>query len=183
MGARGIAHCRSSWKLPVSTVLEFQGHQCLITYDDFLGFVSEGKGTSLEDAVWPVPIAGQETDPNTHMAVSARDSLRFAFQELRSDRLDQNFQLSSDAQNYIDRLNLACFNRNAFITNKGFLGLGPSNMEAGDKGFIILSAQVPMILRDARDAKYRIFGEAYVDGIMVSNFRKNTSVVNSYDHW
>lgn len=60
--------------------------------------------------------------------------------------------------------------RKFFITNKGYLGLGPKTAEPGDRIAIIYGSGVPFILRKSA-AKlgrptWEIIGECYVHGIM-----------------
>ena len=63
----------------------------------------------------------------------------------------------------------ACLGRKLFITNSGFIGIGPSSMESGDLIVIILGLNVPLVLRkvDGRETPhYLLLGECYVQGIM-----------------
>jgi hypothetical protein len=55
--------------------------------------------------------------------------------------------------------------RRFFITNKGFMGVGPSNARAGDAVCIIFGACTPYVLRQDGD-NHHFIGEAYVHGIM-----------------
>ncbi|KAF4820727.1 Heterokaryon incompatibility protein 6, OR allele [Colletotrichum siamense] len=56
--------------------------------------------------------------------------------------------------------------RRFFVTTRGYLGIGPASAHPGDHVAILISSQVPFILRGCRDNGYRIVGEAYVSGIM-----------------
>ena len=53
-----------------------------------------------------------------------------------------------------------------FSLSNGMLGLAPNTMEPGDKVFIIIGCETPIILRDAGHGEYRIIGDAYVYGVM-----------------
>ena len=58
-----------------------------------------------------------------------------------------------------------CTGRKVFCTKHGMLGLGPTILRAGDLCCILFGAHVPFILRRVAE-KYRLVGEAYVDGVM-----------------
>ncbi|KAA8617557.1 hypothetical protein PtrSN002B_005790 [Pyrenophora tritici-repentis] len=52
------------------------------------------------------------------------------------------------------------------ITKKGHLVLGYEGTKRGDVVALISGSQVPFIFRPQDSGRYRIIGEAYVDGIM-----------------
>ncbi|PVH76868.1 hypothetical protein DL98DRAFT_517705 [Cadophora sp. DSE1049] len=56
--------------------------------------------------------------------------------------------------------------KQAFITEQGWIGMGPKSMLPGDLVAIILGADVPFILRVDDQGHHRIVGEAYVQGAM-----------------
>jgi hypothetical protein len=60
-----------------------------------------------------------------------------------------------------------CFNRSLLITAKGYVGLGPLDVEEGDIISIFHGVTVPLLLRKQTKAKYHSFvGETYMHGIM-----------------
>ena len=59
----------------------------------------------------------------------------------------------------------ACNGRRFFRTQKGYMGLGPKDIQDGDTVSVLLSGQVPFILRKLDEA-YTLVGESYVHGIM-----------------
>jgi hypothetical protein len=59
----------------------------------------------------------------------------------------------------------ACNGRRFFTTRRGYMGLGPSDIQIGDTVAVMLGGQVPFILRTQDDANILI-GESYVHGIM-----------------
>ena len=59
----------------------------------------------------------------------------------------------------------ACNGRRFFTTRRGYMGLGPSDIQIGDTVVVMLGGQVPFILRTQDDANILI-GESYVHGIM-----------------
>ncbi|KAF2842565.1 hypothetical protein M501DRAFT_917069, partial [Patellaria atrata CBS 101060] len=56
-----------------------------------------------------------------------------------------------------------------FLGEKGFVGIGPRNVQKGDLVCVILGGRFPFILRRRSApelARYELVGEAYCDGIM-----------------
>jgi len=76
----------------------------------------------------------------------------------------------------------ACTNRCFFITSKGYIGIGPSEMKPGDKVVVLLGGRTPFILRpctpqrigdeaaplpqDLHNDGYLLVGDCYVHGMM-----------------
>ena len=60
----------------------------------------------------------------------------------------------------------ACFERFVFTTSGGYLGIGSSTIEPGDKVVILLGCKVPVVLRPLDQGGYKLIGESYVDGMM-----------------
>ncbi|RSL58747.1 hypothetical protein CEP54_007648 [Fusarium duplospermum] len=55
--------------------------------------------------------------------------------------------------------------RNVFVTEKGWMGLGPRFVQPGDIVAVLFGADIPYILRPVED-HYILVGECYVHGIM-----------------
>jgi hypothetical protein len=66
--------------------------------------------------------------------------------------------------------------RRPFITSRGYIGLGPGNLEAGDLVCILLGFEVPVVLRRLDGDRFTIMNEAYVYGIMQGEFLKGDDV-------
>ena len=60
----------------------------------------------------------------------------------------------------------ACFERFVFTTSGGYLGIGSSTIEPGDKVVILLGCKVPAVLRPLDQGGYKLTRESYVDGMM-----------------
>jgi hypothetical protein len=58
-----------------------------------------------------------------------------------------------------------CTGKKVFSTKQGMLGLGPTLLREGNLCCLLLSAQVPFILRRFRE-KFQLVGEAFVHGVM-----------------
>ena len=56
--------------------------------------------------------------------------------------------------------------RRPFSVEGKLLGIGPAQVQPGDKVYVIIGADVPFILRKTNDAGLKIIGEAYVHDIM-----------------
>jgi hypothetical protein len=79
----------------------------------------------------------------------------------------------------LDRFNRMCYGRCLFITEAGYIGVGPESSTKGDSVYIIDRVKVPLILRPKRcfigdgqhapfaiSNMWQLVGEAYVHGIM-----------------
>ena len=62
--------------------------------------------------------------------------------------------------------------RRVFVTEKGYLGLGPGNTNKGDFVCVLLGGPVPFVLRQDRDDEFVLVGEAYVHGAMSGEVMK-----------
>ena len=59
-----------------------------------------------------------------------------------------------------------CAFRSFFVTEKGYMGLGPIELCPGDITCILYGGIIPYVLRPLGDGYYRLLGEAYVHGMM-----------------
>ncbi|PQE20174.1 Heterokaryon incompatibility protein [Rutstroemia sp. NJR-2017a BBW] len=61
----------------------------------------------------------------------------------------------------------AAMKRAFFVTEKGYMGLGPLSMVEGDLVYVLSGGQVPFILRPTISAEgFALVGESYIHGIM-----------------
>jgi len=69
---------------------------------------------------------------------------------------------------YLTSFDRMFFRRRFFVTTKGRLAVGPQVLTPGDRVFVIAGCRYPYVLResDGGNNRYRILGEAYVQGIM-----------------
>lgn len=56
--------------------------------------------------------------------------------------------------------------KRAFLTKKGYLGMGPDESKAGDVVVIFCGGRIPFVLRPVRRGRFRYLGEAYCHGVM-----------------
>lgn len=59
--------------------------------------------------------------------------------------------------------------RKIFITEQGYLGLGPQSLQRGDQVVIFDGAEVPFVLRK-HGADWKILGQCYLHGWMDGNY-------------
>jgi hypothetical protein len=57
-----------------------------------------------------------------------------------------------------------------FLTEVGYIGMGPGLMEVGDAVVIFAGADIPHVLRRTSDKHWEYVGEAYCDGVMDGEF-------------
>lgn len=84
---------------------------------------------------------------------------------MKSDGIRPTIEVRS-AELYCGEILAKAYKRRPFVTAKGHLGLGPDDIKAGDVIALVMGSQVPFVLREIADGKYKLIGEAYVDGIM-----------------
>jgi hypothetical protein len=82
-----------------------------------------------------------------------------------SDGVQKAFDLL-DADKFCGEIDAKARGRRPFVTKKGHLGLGLDHVEPGDAVAVLIGCQVPFVLRKSVGGRYKIVGEAYVDGIM-----------------
>jgi hypothetical protein len=84
---------------------------------------------------------------------------------IMSDGVQTAFDLL-DAAKFCGEIDAKARGRKPFVTKKGHLGLGLDHVEPGDAVAVLIGSQVPFVLRKSVGGRYKIVGEAYVDGIM-----------------
>ena len=67
--------------------------------------------------------------------------------------------------NYYKAIIFALHNRCFFVTETGYIGLGPSNLTPGDTLVVVRGAKHPFVLRKCQDG-FNLLGSSYIQGIM-----------------
>jgi hypothetical protein len=78
-------------------------------------------------------------------------------------------EFESQAPLVLERIFKWTNGRLAFRMDSGWIGVGPPYAQAGDMVLAVLGADVPFVIRPSgvdTDARVRLVGECYVDGIM-----------------
>lgn len=89
----------------------------------------------------------------------------------------KNFRNSTTKEAFIQHLMRASGRRQFFISTEGFIGLGPPDIEVGDKICVFAGGKMPFIVRDVEDeaqgggtpetgTHFCLLGDAYVHGLM-----------------
>jgi hypothetical protein len=139
-----------------------------------------------KEAVWRTPIFDHESslfEPVKHLA---GDTSRQQFEILRgrvsAPPGESEYRWRREASSaYWQTFEGIVQERVAFVTQRGYLGLGPKDMQTGDLVHIFKGLNLPVILRSrATGSKgiYQLLGSAYVHGIMYGEFL-NPEIVNT----
>jgi hypothetical protein len=87
---------------------------------------------------------------------------------------------STSALRFQKSFDIACRGRRAFVTKKGYMGVGPANMANGDVIYIVAGGTHPLVLRAPSSTstgnRFELVGDCYVDGIMDGQTVKGMSV-------
>ena len=77
--------------------------------------------------------------------------------------------LTKVAEAYCNRFMAASVDRRLFATDRGYIGLGPAEIQKGDHVYILSGGEIPYILRPVSGSRPRTFelvGDCYLHGIM-----------------
>ncbi|KAH8665064.1 heterokaryon incompatibility protein-domain-containing protein [Tricladium varicosporioides] len=118
----------------------------------------------LEEALWRTPIADiMPTDPSGRNWTRASEDTKHAYLAIMGGfAWGQLGTLESQYHHRIATLK-ECV---PFVTEAGYLGIGPSNIEVDDWIVILQGVELPLALRRKENGRYRLLGESYVHGIM-----------------
>jgi hypothetical protein len=120
-------------------------------------------------AVWRTAVADQEIrqgDQKPRLSEHELEKVHNSLRSLDLSAADKQTFVSLGLGDYVYQLQDVAYGRRPFCTSKGHIGIGPSEMAAGDLLYILIGAHVPYILRPDTHGRLRLIGEAYVHGIM-----------------
>jgi hypothetical protein len=69
------------------------------------------------------------------------------------------------SQIFLEREVFNCTNRSFFLTDKGYMGLGPRGTKKGDVVCVLLGCDMPLIIRQVGE-HYAVVGNTYIYGMM-----------------
>ncbi|KAF2727913.1 hypothetical protein EJ04DRAFT_391659, partial [Polyplosphaeria fusca] len=94
--------------------------------------------------------------------------IRVGIQQLLADKTVREMVKSRDGmpQKLDSEIVGRCLGRLPFVTKRGHLVLGYDYVRRGDVVALVRGAQMPYVFRRQSEGRYRVIGEAYVDGIM-----------------
>lgn len=139
---------------------------------------SNAKGTNIyknpsdrETAYYRIPIADREMNSNglRHQATKAS---RIGYNFIKKDLEEGGFLASSVSAEKLCYWNMmeSLQYRRPFITENGYVGLGPEHLDKDDVVVVFLGARFPYILRKSLLVGWMLVGEAYVHGIIYGEF-------------
>ena len=135
---------------------------------------SNAKGTNIYQnpsdrmtAYYRIPIADLEMNLNG-FCHQATESSCVGYHLIKIDLEEGNIfgsEVSIEKINYWNVMETLHYRR-PFITENGYVGLGPKHLEKDDIVVVFLGARFPYILRKSLQVGWTLVGEAYVHGIM-----------------
>lgn len=140
-----------------------------------------GSSQKTKDAIWRTPIADQEFTSEAKNLRASRTMqtgyrlyrtgfVRATISQRELQQRSNDFRL---AAMYWRQMVTRSSGRKYFVTQHGFLALGPPNSSPGDVIAVILGLDTPFVLRYIGQSRYQIVGEAYVHGIMDGEVMKD----------
>lgn len=110
------------------------------------------------------PLDDSVSESSTGYVYLTEGKLGTVEREKEVERESISSDSTSDSAASIKR---AAIKRSFFVTEKGYMGLGPSSIEEGDLVYVLSGGQAPFILRPKvlREG-FSLVGESYVHGIM-----------------
>ncbi|KAK7422460.1 Folylpolyglutamate synthetase [Neonectria magnoliae] len=119
--------------------------------------------------VWRTAVADQQVrrgDQKPRLSDPVLEQVHSFLRGLDLTTADARAFITSGLGDYLFQLQHIARNRRPFCTSKGHLGIGPREMEPGDRLYVFIGAQVPYILRPNTDGSLQLIGEAYAHEIM-----------------
>jgi hypothetical protein len=105
----------------------------------------------------------------------------------RDDTLNIGGQHADNKTGNAERFLVAasdCWDRRLFVTQKGYLGLGPEALREGDSVCVLAGGPVPYVLRE-KNGHYLLVGESYTYGMMgceaVQQWREGRLLLRSFE--
>lgn len=143
-----------------------------------------GSSQAVEDALWRTPIADLEFTSAGEYRRAGRmmqkgyllyrtGFFRATMSQIELQRRSDDIGLTAK---YWRPMVYRSSGRRYFVSQQGYLGLGPSTISAGDIIAIILGLDTPLVLRAIDKDHYQILGEAYVHGIMDGELMDDSTV-------
>ena len=74
--------------------------------------------------------------------------------------------LTDEEATFLEDVVLATLHKRLLFTHEGYIGMAPHSSSKGDKVCLLLGCRVPVVLRERREGRYELVGEAYVHGVM-----------------
>lgn len=147
-----------------------------------------GSSQALEDALWRTPITDLESTSAGEYKRASR-AVQKGYQLYRTGffcatmkRIELE-QRSDDIRlvvKYWRPMVTRSSGRKYFVSQRGYLGVGPMTTLQGDVIAIMFGMNIPLVLRPVGGDHYQIVGEAYVHGIMDGEVMKDSHAVQEF---
>lgn len=171
-----ISSFKNPWAFDIAKA--YAGNFALIpSYLNDINFLieeSNAKGTNIyknprdrETANYRIPVADREMN-SFGLCHQATEASRVGYDFIKKDLEAGDFLTSAPSVETLCYWNMMAElqYRRPFITENGYLGLGPQHLEKDDVVVVFSGARFPYILRKSLLAGWTLVGEAYVHGIM-----------------
>lgn len=125
---------------------------------------SEGRGSSF----WRILICDHYLESTRTQFRTCNQTDYEAYEAMRRELLVGHLK-SQVARDYREGFMIASAGRRLFATDRGYIGLGPPEMQRGDYVYILSGGNVPYILRPITGPRPRTFelvGDCYLHGVM-----------------
>jgi hypothetical protein len=130
------------------------------------------------NAIWRTPIANQQLTKGRGW-IQAEASFGNAYRALvssESQRLPRQLgETENDTDTYFEHAMSVSNGKRPFNTSRGYIGLGPPQVQQDDIIAILYGANVPFLLRPCGDNRHELVGEAYVHGIMYGEYLEDNA--------
>ncbi|KAF2856513.1 HET-domain-containing protein [Plenodomus tracheiphilus IPT5] len=149
--------------------------------------------TQQKEALWRTPVADRGLPRHTYIWLPRSTGTEaigydvlmgtFPMHVLSDEGKAMHYQRSRAYQKILRAFGRE---RRFFVTEKGYLGLGPDGVGVGDEVFVVVGVGTPFVLRrggggDDGCEEYKIVGEAYVHGIMDGEFMQTRPEIVEVD--
>jgi hypothetical protein len=130
-------------------------------------------GTTMTDAFWRT-LTGNMMTRNGEPVRWLGTEDRSAFEKFRQTK----HKVTCSCE-ILDTLKCMFVNQGIFVTQKGYVGLGPPNIQQNDELWLIFGCNVPLLLRpvskkngkiEAKPFHYVLVGDCYVHGLMLGEY-------------
>ncbi|KAH7127783.1 heterokaryon incompatibility protein-domain-containing protein [Dactylonectria estremocensis] len=134
------------------------------------------------DAICRIPIGDKELPEASPYFVRATERSAEQFSALIEKTMDADMMATT--YSYQTCMGYTYMAR-PVLSEQGFVGVGPSNMEAGDVIVLVFGGSTPFVLRPRTDNQggYLLVGEAYIYGIMDGEFLEDEHPVETFELW
>lgn len=144
--------------------------------DSVVAMHSRSTGRLPDRATLAYVLIGGTTAENEEATAQDLEDVHNMLKRLRVDAVGGNTSMTgvdaaASAEPLVENrtlkaLRFACFQHRVFVTQRGYLGLGPKISQPGDIVAIVYGCRLLFVLRPRDDGDYYVVGPAVVHGVM-----------------